>query len=61
MCHEAVGDRVKRLLSRHITLKIPCHLALKTTPAAERQGEIITRRIGQYPTRKGADVAGWLI
>jgi hypothetical protein len=23
--------------------------------AAERQGETITRRIGQYPTRKGAD------
>src|SRR3982751_2038094 len=27
----------------------------KRKPAAERQGETITRRIGQYPTRKGAD------
>lgn len=28
----------------------------KRTPAAERHGEYITRWIGQYPTRKGADV-----
>src|SRR5262245_7260771 len=28
---------------------------------AERPGESITRRIGQYPLRKGADVAGWLV
>jgi hypothetical protein len=27
----------------------------KRMPVAERQGESITRRIGQYPTRKGAD------
>jgi hypothetical protein len=28
----------------------------KRKPSAERQAESITRRIGQYPTRKGADV-----
>lgn len=28
----------------------------KRTLAAERHGEFITRQIGQYPTRKGADV-----
>src|SRR6266853_5685028 len=35
--------------------------AKKRTPAAERPGESITRRIGQYPPRKGADVAGAVI
>jgi hypothetical protein len=25
-------------------------------PSAERQAKVITRRIGQYPTQKGADV-----
>jgi hypothetical protein len=35
--------------------------AKKRTPAAERPGESLTRRIGQYPPRKGADVAGWLV
>ena len=35
--------------------------AKKRMPAVERHGEDITRRIGSYPPRKGADVAGWLV
>ena len=31
--------------------------AKKRRPAAERHGEDITRRIGRYPPRKGADMA----
>src|SRR4029450_8666864 len=33
----------------------------KRMPTAERHRESITCRIGQYPTRKGADVAGWRV
>ena len=35
--------------------------AKQRASAAERYGQPITRRMGPYLTRRGADVAGWLV
>jgi hypothetical protein len=49
------------LLARAGQARSGHRMVKKRRPAAERQGECITRRIGQYPLRKEADVARWLV